>query len=122
MRITRLLILFAILNVFALLLHLWIMGSTFTLSSLSDVYFVVGIITFLPSVVAMTKAYVVFQGINYSLRVLFARNFKNQYPNFRDFKESKDTDIKSTFFTELLLSSGVIMMIGIIIAVVIMNG
>ncbi len=122
MRISRTIILFAILNVFALLLHLWTMGSTFTLSTLSDIYFVVGIITFLPAVVAQTKAYVVFQGINYSLRALFARNFKTQYPNFRDYKEVKDTDIKTSFFTELLLSSGLIMMIGIVLSVVVMNG
>lgn len=122
MNIIRLVILFVILNVFALILHLWIMGSTFTISTLSDVYFVVGIVTFLPSVVAMTKSYSVFQGMNYALRVMFAKNFRSQYPHFRDYKEVKEADIKTSFFVELLASSFVVMVIGIILTVVTMNG
>jgi hypothetical protein len=114
----RLVILFTILNVFALILHLWIMGSTFTISSLSDVLFVVGIITFLPSVVAMTKAYVVFQGFSYAMKSLFARNFKTQYPQFKDYQAIKEDDVKTTFFMELLIASGIVMVIGIVLAVI----
>jgi hypothetical protein len=115
----RLVILFTILNVFALILHLWIMGSTFTISSLSDVYFVVGIITFLPSIVAMTKAYVVFQGFSYAMKSMFGKNFKSMYPQFKDYQATKEDDIKTTFFTELLISSFSVMLIGIVLAVMV---
>ncbi|MGD9910276.1 MAG: DUF3899 domain-containing protein [Candidatus Izemoplasmatales bacterium] len=101
----------------ALGVHLLVYGGdNFTYESMSNALFVVGMIIFLPSLVVLTRAYEVFQGIQYSMRVLFSPNYRKLYPKYSDYKEEKSEKIKTTIFYEILGASLVVVVIAIVLA------
>lgn len=122
MKLSRFLIIEVALFIFALLLHLVVFGSTFTLQTSSDALFVIGILTFLPGVLALSKADTIFQGINYSLKLLVLKDFRSQYPNFKDYKDYKATSIKEKVYTEFLIASFIIVLVAVILSGVVMYG
>lgn len=114
----RLAIIFLTLLVLSLLLHLLIYGSRFNIGNAANALFVVGMITFLPTIIAMTQAYRVFQGFNYAFRSLISTAFRQTYPKFSDYKTEKDVKIKTSVFLEAFIASGLVVLIGIILSVV----
>jgi hypothetical protein len=120
MKIWRLLIITVLLFVLSTLLHLGVYGSEFRLETMSNATFVVGIVTFLPTLVALTGAHQVFHGIGYFFKLLFNKNAKQEFPTYRDYKEHKSGKAKSPFFKELLIGSLIVFVVGIALAVVVM--
>ncbi|BCR36582.1 DUF3899 domain-containing protein [Mariniplasma anaerobium] len=118
MKIFRLILIFISLLLIAVLLHLWIYGSTLTSTNASNVLFVVGMITFLPTIIAMTQSYKVFQGFNYAFRSFLSTAFRQTYPKFSDYKNEKDVTIKTTIFLEMFIASSILVVAGIILSVV----
>ncbi len=98
------------------LVHLWIYSTRYTYESVSNSMFVVGMIVFLPSLVVLTRAYEVFQGINYAMRVLFSPSYRSRYPRFRDFKEDHSGKVKTTVFYEIILASFLVVVVAAILA------
>jgi len=117
----RLAIIYVAMLLISLVLHLLVYQQDFTYANISNALFVVSIILFLPSVVAMTGAYQLFHGFRYVFKVFVSPSFRSEYPNFRDYKEERQTEIKTTFFKEVLLSSFIIMVASIILAGVSMS-
>jgi len=121
MKYFRLAIIFIAILVLSLLLHLLVYQSDFTYANISNSLFVVSIILFLPSIVAMTGAYQLFHGFRYVVKVFVSPSFRRNYPNFREYKEERQTEIKTTFFKELLIASFIILIASIILARVAMS-
>lgn len=112
----RLLLILAATLGLALGVHLLVYKEIFTYESMSNALFVVGMIIFLPSLVVLTKAYEVFQGIQYSMRVLFSPNYRKLYPKYSDYKEEKSEKIKTSVFYEILIASSITVVTAIILA------
>ncbi len=121
MKYFRLAIIFFAIILVAFLLHLMVYKQDFTYANISDVLFVVSIILFLPSVVAMTGAYQLFHGFRYVFRVIISPSFKREYPNFKDYKDERSTEIKTTIFKEILIASFILMIVSLILARVAMS-
>ncbi|MCK7489053.1 MAG: hypothetical protein MZU79_01510 [Anaerotruncus sp.] len=64
------------------LLHLAVYQTDFTYTNVSNALFVVGVVFFLPSLVALTSAFEVFHGIRYAMRVLWSPSFRREYPRY----------------------------------------
>ncbi|MFA5471171.1 MAG: DUF3899 domain-containing protein [Acholeplasmataceae bacterium] len=118
MKIFRLLLIFLSILVVSFLLYLWIYGSTYIVGNVANALFVVGMITFLPTIIAMTQAYKFFQGFNYAIRSFISTAFRENYPKFSDYKAEKDTKIKTTVFLEAFIASGTVVILSIIFTVV----
>ena len=118
MKIIRLILLFLGMLFLAFLVHLAVYRFDFTAINVSNALFVVGIILFLPSVVAITAAYEVFHGIRYVARVIVNPQFRKEYPQFKDYKEDKTGKVKSTVFFEILLSSFIVLIMSYIFSLV----
>lgn len=121
MKISRLLLILAVTLGLAFLVHLWIYSTYFSYETISNSMFVVGMILFLPSLVVLTKAYEVFQGIHYAFRVLVNPSYRKTYPRFSDFKEDHSKQIKTTVFYEILLASFLVVIVAVILAGVAMR-
>ncbi|HHU23645.1 MAG: hypothetical protein PHG08_02430 [Bacilli bacterium] len=119
MSIFRFLIFTIILLGLAFLTHASIYGMQFSLESVSNITFVIGIVFFLPSLVALTGAFQVFHGMGYILKLLFNKNAKQEFPTFSDYKEYKSKKTNVGFFKELIVSSFLIMLTGIIFAIIV---
>jgi uncharacterized membrane protein YiaA len=120
MKIWRFLIITGLLFILSLSLHLPVYGTKFNLETISNVTFVVGIITFLPALVALTGAYQVFHGMGYFFKILFNKNAKQEFPTYRDYKEDKSNNSDTSFYKELLIGSLIVLVVGIILAIIIM--
>ncbi|MCD4827368.1 MAG: DUF3899 domain-containing protein [Acholeplasmataceae bacterium] len=118
MKLIRLLLIFAGLVLGSYLLHLLVYGSVVTVTKAANVLFVVGMITILPTIIAMTQSYKVFQGFNYAFRSFFSTGFRHTYPKFSDYKNEKDVNIKTTIFLEMFIGSLILVVAGIILSVV----
>ena len=116
----RLAIIFVAILALSLLLHLLIYQSDFTYANISDSLFVVSIILFLPSIVATTGAYQTFHGIRYVFRVIASPSFRKEN-SFAEYKEARQSEIKTTFFKEILVASFIIFIASIILAGVAMS-
>lgn len=116
MKPIRLLLILAATLGLALGVHLLVYKDNFTYESMSNALFVVGMIIFLPSLVVLTRAYEVFQGIQYSMRVLFSPNYRKLYPKYSDYKEEKSEKIKTSVFYEILAASLIAVVMAIILA------
>lgn len=112
----RLVIIFASTVFVSFLLHLAVYQFDFSIINISNALFVVGIILLLPSLIALTSAYKVFQGFGYSVRVFLSPQFRQKYPALSDYKNDKNKEIHSTIFVEFFVSSAVIVVIAVILA------
>lgn len=121
MKIFRFIIIFFATLLVAFLLHLLVYKTVFSYENASNVLFVVGIILFLPTMVAITRAYEVFQGIKYVFRVLLSPSFRDQYPRFKEYRDDNSSNIKSTIFREVFLASLIVIIISIVLAGVAMR-
>lgn len=118
MNIIRMIIIFLALLVVSFLLYLGVYGTVYTTGYAANALFVVGMLVFLPTIIAMTQAYRFFQGFNYAIRSFISTSFRQNYPKFNDYKSEKDVKIKTTIFIESFIASGVVVIIGIILSVV----
>jgi len=118
MKIVRLILLYLGMLALAFLVHVAVYRFSFTAENVSNALFVVGIILFLPSVVAMTAAYEIFHGIRYVARVIVNPQFRKEYPQFKDYREDKTSKVKTTIFLEILLSSFILLIMSYVFAVV----
>lgn len=121
MRPVRFILLFLILCLVTLLLHLWIYGTSFTMTNIANSTFVIGIITFLPTTIAMSQSYKVFDGFNFAFRTLLSTTFRNTYPRFTDYKKERSTKIKTSIFLEAFIASGILIVISIVLTAVVLS-
>jgi len=121
MKPIRFIVLFLILCLVTLLLHLWIYGNHFTKTNIANATFVIGVITFLPTLIAMSHSYKVFDGFNYAFRSLLSTSFRNTYPKFTDYKKERNTKIKTSIFLEAFIASSILIIISIILTVVVLT-
>lgn len=105
MKPLRLFLLFLGMVILAFLLHVVFFQWYFTLQSVSDSLFVTGTLLFLPSIIALSNAYEVFQSIGYVFRVMLSPNFRREYPHYGDFKGDRKSAIKTSLFKEMALAS-----------------
>lgn len=120
MKFLRLVIIFGALVILAFLLHLGIYKTQFSIETISNVTFVVGIISFLPSLIAVTGAHQIFQGIGYVFKTMLSKSAKEEFPTFKDYKEHKSEKVDNSFFKEVFIMSFALLVIGIILAVIVM--
>lgn len=118
MKFFRLMIIFIALIFLAFLLHIWIYGSTFVAQSMSDSLFVIGMLALLPTIIAMSSSYKVFQGFNYAFRSFISTSFRKAYPKYSDFRNEKDVNIKTTVFLETFIASAILVIAAILLVVV----
>jgi hypothetical protein len=122
MKFLRLIIIFVIEIALALLIMLF-RGVSFTMTHLSDHFFVVGVIIGLPSIVAITQAFRLFYGFRYAARVFITPNYRKIHPSFKDYEETKTGGEKNnTFFGEVLIASLLVIFIAGYLSGVVMNG
>lgn len=98
----------------SLLLHLALYQTVFTLERVSNVLFVVSIIAFLMALIMKTGAFQVFLGFGYSFRVLWGRDFRNQYPNYSDYRDERNVKTTGAQALGLLLVSSVFLIVAIV--------
>jgi len=89
-------------------------GQGFTYNSVSDSLFVVGIIFFFPALVVQMGSYKVFYGFQYAVRGLFSINFRGRYRKFSDYIADKGDGFKTSLYTEVLISTAIILISAII--------
>ncbi len=118
MKYGRLVVIYLSILVLSFLLHLLMHGMNFSYASVSDAVFVTGVVTLLPSLVAISQAYQVFHGFNYAFRTFWSTTFRQTYPKFSDYKKEKSHEVKSTFFLEMFIASATFSVVGIILATV----
>lgn len=122
MKPIRFSLIIGILLALSLFLHILLYSFGFSLYTTSNAIFIVGIIIFLPTLMAMTGSAEVFHGFNYAIRVLVSKNFHNQYPKFRDYKSTKEKVEHSVVFLEVAIASIILVVVGLILALVHMYG
>jgi hypothetical protein len=121
MKPIRFILLFLILCLVTLLLHLWIYGTHFTKTNIANVTFVIGVMTFLPTMIAMSQSYKVFDGFNYAFRSLLSTTFRNTYPRFTDYKKERSIKIKTSIFLEAFIASSILIVISIVLTVIVLS-
>jgi len=121
MKPIRFILLFLILCLVTLLLHLWIYGTSFTMTNIANATFVIGVITFLPTTIAMSQSYKVFDGFNFAFRTLLSTTFRNTYPRFTDYKKERSTKIKTSIFLEAFIASGILIVTSIVLTAVVLS-
>jgi hypothetical protein len=77
--------------------------------------------TFLPTMVAMSQSYKVFDGFNYAFRSLLSTSFRNTYPKFMDYKKERNTKIKTSIFLEAFIASSIFIITSIILTAVVLS-
>lgn len=86
----------------------------YSYDSISNSLFIVGVVFFLPALMAQIGSYKFFYGIQYALRGLFSDDFRRRYKNLSDYLLEKGPGIKTSIFTEFLISSGAILIAAIV--------
>lgn len=102
--------------ILSFLLHLWQYGLNLTYETTSNALFIIGVIMFLPALVAVTQAYYVFNGIRYAFRVIINPKFRQEYPQYSDYRDERSEKIKTSLFAEMLITSGTLIVAAIILA------
>lgn len=118
MKVLRLLLIFLSLMLLSFLSHIWIYGSTFVAQSMSDSLFVTGMLALLPTIIAMSSSYKVFQGFNYAFRSFLSPSFRQTYPKYSDFRSEKEAKIKTSVFLEVFIASAILVVAAILLVVV----
>lgn len=116
MKVLRFSLILMSITLLAFLLHLIIYRYDFSIINASNVLFVVGIIVFMPSLVAMTSSYRVFTSMRYAVRVMLSPQFRHEYPTFKDYKSEKEKEIKTSLFFETMLASLIMIVASAILA------
>ena len=116
MNIIRIILILLGVLLLSLGLHLLVYGVDFTYEHISNSMFVLGIITFLSSLIVVSGSYEIFYGFRYSMRALFTKDFRKRYPTFLEFKTEKEVPINSTAFIESIIASVIIIVIAIVLA------
>lgn len=114
----RFIILLVAAIVISLGLLLLLYNNPFTIEFISNILFVVGIVTFFPSLIAVTGAIQVTHGLRYVLRNLFDWNYRKEVKNFNEYKARKELkkENKSTVYIELLIIGIIFIIAGIIVS------
>lgn len=121
MKIVRLLVTLIVLVGLSYILHLLVYGVHYSLENASNALFVVGIITFLPAFIMHTGSFEVFDGMRYAFQSLFVRNFKKTYGSFTEYKKDHNSLLKTTFFMELMITSAIVLLVGVYLAYLVMR-
>jgi hypothetical protein len=116
MKPLRMILIFACMAIAAGLLHLAVYGTYFTLTNVSNALFVVGVVVFLPTIVALTSAFEVFHGFRYVARVLMSPSFRREYPHYKDYKDERKGKVNAAVFVEAMISSLVLIVVAGILA------
>ncbi|GEM_PF-630021 len=86
----------------------------YNFNSVSNSLFMVGVVGFFPALMAQIGSYKLFYGFQFALRGLFSTDFRRKYRNLSDYIFEKKVDIQTSIYLELLLASGMLMLVAII--------
>lgn len=115
MSIKRTFLVLGVALLLALGLQLLLYGTYVTYETISNVTFVLGIVIFFSSLIAVTGAYEVMYGIRYSLRTLYDWNYRKEVKSIQEYREKKtlkkETD--SSIYKEILLVSFLFLIVAI---------
>ena len=81
--------------------------------SISNSLFIIGVVGFFPAFMAQIGSYKLFHGIQFALRGFISTDFRRKFRNFSDYLIEKKMNIKTTIYSELLLSSGIVLVIAL---------
>lgn len=106
MNYIRLIILFIASLAVAFLLHFLLNGLgrdtyQFTIINISDTSLLMSIILLVPVVLMLSKAYLVFQAMVYTTRIIVNPKYKEKYPTLKEYQDDKSSEITTTFFYEM---------------------
>lgn len=116
MNIIRIILILLGVLLLSLGLQLLVYGVSFTYEHVSNVMFVLGVITFLSSLIMVSGSYEIFYGFRYSMRSLFTKDFRKHYPTFLEFKTEKEVPVNSSVFIDSIIASTVVIVVAIILA------
>ncbi len=91
-------------------------GYGFKVDLASNVFFLVGVLTFLPSLMAHLETFQLFYGFQYAMRSLFSGEFRSKYRSLNDYILFKKSDEKSTVFLEMMIASGLFLIASVVFA------
>lgn len=86
-----------------------------TTRELSNGFFVVGMLIFLPSVLFFTRAYQVFNGFTYAMKILIVKNFRNEHPSYREYRNERGSDKVNMLWLDIIIISLIFIIISFII-------
>lgn len=114
--IFKLLIVFGGAIIVAVGLQLLLYGTYLTYETVSNVTFVLGIILFFSSLIAVTGAYEAMYGIRYALRTLYDWNYRKEVKNIQEYREKKTLkkENQTTTYKEILIV-GIILIVTAIV-------
>lgn len=116
MKILRLLVIFVILTLISYLIVFSVYDNVLNYENASNAMFVVGTVVFLPSFIMHTGSFEVFDGFKYAMQTFLVKEFRQRYKSFSNYKEDTGSIMKTSLFMELMVSSFVLVVIGIYIA------
>ncbi len=100
----------------ALVIQLLVYHFNFTTESISNSLFVIGVILFFTSLIALSGSYEIFHGIRYSLQALYRKDFRSNYPTFLEYKTEKAKKFELTGYVEAIIISIVIIAVAFFLA------
>lgn len=88
-------------------LQLLLYGLYITYETVSNITFVLGIITFFSSLIALTGAFEVMYGIRFALRTLYDWSYREKVKTIGEYRDSKTLkkENKSTVYKEIMVVS-----------------
>ena len=95
--------------------HLLAFGTTYSIRNTSDAFFVVGLLLFFMSLIAITDAAKVFIGFGYTFKNMFKKH-RNKYSSYVDYANRKNAKEGNTFGLGTLLISILFLTISFILA------
>lgn len=101
--------------ILAFLLHLIVHRLKFTIKSLSDVIFFVGIMTFFIGITSISGANRVFITLGYSFRSVFGRQHKH-HENFYEYTQAKDKKKYASYGPPMIIIGIIMVMISLFLA------
>lgn len=105
---------------FAAGLYLLIYKSYFSLTYVSNILFIVGVLVFLPALSIHLGAYRMFYSFSYFAKSVLNKEFKKNYPSFVDYRDEKDVENDKSFSLIIVAASGFVLAASIIISILVL--
>lgn len=93
----------------------WLRIPVWTLVTISDSLFIVGVILLLSSFVMFSGAYRAFSGFNYVARTFFSSHYREMYPHYHDYVEAKEIKKASPIWLEMTIISALMVIASFIL-------
>lgn len=85
----------------------------YSLNSMSDALFIIGVMGFLPALMMHIGTYRLFYGMQYAMKSIFVHGFRRKYSVFGDYLIDKKVESSTTLYLELMFASAVLIALSI---------